>query len=41
MTLRWNCSRPVFVFYRGENLLLEIKVGPLHFEWWHRDARPN
>lgn len=31
---------PLFSFYRGENLLLEVKVWMIHFEWWHREARP-
>lgn len=39
MHLRLHWHRPLFSIYRGENLLLQLRVWPVTFEYWHKDAR--
>jgi hypothetical protein len=39
MRVRIDWQRPMFSFYRGENLLWELRVWPFTVECWHREAR--
>lgn len=39
MRVQIDWRRPLFSFYRGENLLLELRVWPITVEYWRKDAR--
>ncbi len=39
MRVWMHWQRPLFSFYRGDNLLFELRVWPVTVALWHRDAR--
>jgi hypothetical protein len=38
MRIKIDWRGPLFSFYRGDNLLLELRVWPVTIEHWHVDA---
>lgn len=39
MRVRVEWNWPLFSFYRGDNLRLELRVWPVTVEYWRPDAR--
>lgn len=39
MRVRIDWRGPLFAFYRGDNLLVEMRVWPVTIEYWHKHAR--
>lgn len=39
MRVRIDWQLPLLSLYRGDNLLIELRVWPVTFAYWHKDAR--